>query len=138
MRIIKEGYSEHHKFTVAPDYVTIEAFPCEHGQTVLHLSRKEALEAVQWLSGELFRVLPEIIEMTPTVSDPRTFNYVSASSSSSPVYEPGQRTATQTVPLKVGDPNLAHRAMGGRTTQPGDGELDVTDLGALAERVGRV
>ena len=142
MRILKEAYTEHVKAVVAPDYVTLEHSPVVSGQDVLHLSRAEAEELVEWLAHELGRVLPE------TIPVPFPTKYISSKQveatwvGTKPVnndvcnYEPGPRTATQTVEVKVGDPNLAYRLSGGRTNISGDGDAGVTDLGTLAAKVG--
>lgn len=139
MRILKEAYTEHVKAVVAPDYVTLEHMPVVHGQEPLHLSVAEAQELVEWLSHELNRVLPEIIPMAKNAEAVYVRTKAPAQIvESSCVYEPGARTATQTVEVKVGDPNLAYRHTGGRTAISGDGDAGVMDLGALAEKVGKV
>lgn len=143
MRIVKDAYTEGHKITFAPDYVAIQSSEDLRGEHVLSFSIEEAKEIVGWLSAELGRVLPEMIpvpwdgQMLAKIADlaPRT-------PPKKPVvpdicaYDPGPRTATQTVEVKVGDPNLAYRASGGRTATPGDGSAQTIDLGALAAQVG--
>ena len=151
MRIVKEAYTDHCKLVVAPDYVSIQHFPTDSNSDPIHLTREEALEAVQWLSGELGRILPEIMTVpmpssavamarAALGSDHNVWNgnVLEPTAFCEPVYEPGARTATQTVELKLGDPNLAYRHTGGRTAIAGDGEAGISDLGALAEKVGRV
>lgn len=147
MIIVKEAYTEHVKAVVAPDYVTLEHNPGAHGQEVLHISREEATELVEWLSHELNRVLPETLVIRPyqprdiieaeIVDMPRT-PPKKPEIPDACAYEPGPRTATQTVEVKVGDPNLAYRASGGRTRQPGDGVAETIDLGVLAAQVGKI
>ena len=139
MRILKEAYTEHIKAVVAPDYVTLERSPVVHGQEPLHLSVAEARELVEWLSHELNRVLPEIIPVGG-VNKPSLPELISRGPSipvNEPAYEPGPRSATQTVEVKVGDPNLAYRHIGGRTNQSGDGAAETIDLGELAAKVGK-
>ena len=151
MRILKEAYTEHVKAVVAPDYVTLEPMPMVHGQEPLHLSVTEARELVEWLSHELNRVLPEIIlpafpqkyELKGPGPEQRFADKAKEMASTrtvktdQPVYEPGPRSATQTVEVKVGDPNLAYKHIGGRTNQSGDGAAETIDLAALAAKVGR-
>lgn len=163
MRILKEAYTEHTKVVVAPEYVTLEHHPVITDQEVIHLSRQEAQELVLWLSGELNRVLPEVIQMKKVddVFVPMDEHKGYMSGELHPIdkvavahnragaanikkqeptcdYQPGDREAKQTVPLVVGDPFLVYRTTGGRTGTAGDGEAAITDLGALAEKVGHV
>lgn len=153
MRIIKEGYTEHTKVVVAPDYVTIQRSPIAHGDEPVHLSVDEAREVVEWLSHELNRVLPETLLIVPKLNTETWENklvqdlkdlskdkpFVAPMGpirKQEPVYEPGPRSASQTVEVKVGDPNLAYRASGGRTGMAGDGDTGVMDLGALVLKAG--
>lgn len=137
MKIVKEAYTENCKVVFDPDYVTI-------GHTTgepIHMSINEAREIVEWLSHELNRVLPEVIQMTAPVEPSKPWVYNPGPTcqpvKQEPVYEPGPRSATQTVEVKVGDPNLAYRHIGGRTAQVGDGAAETIDLGALALKVGK-
>lgn len=137
MKIVKEAYTENCKVVYDPDYVTIQH---ASGGEPVHMSIAEAREVVEWLSHELNRVLPEVIPMhqiDPGVWE-KKLPEVMAKGPSIPVYEPGPRTATQTVEIKVGDPNLAYRHTGGRSAVAGDGDAGIMDLGALALREGRI
>lgn len=136
MKIVKEAYTENCKVVYDPEYVTIQH---ASGGEPVHMSIAEAREVVEWLSHELNRVLPEIIPMTKNPEDVYVKTKAPAQIvESSCVYEPGPRTATQTVEIKVGDPNLAYRHTGGRTPVAGDGDAGIMDLGALALREGRI
>ena len=139
------------KFTVSKEYMAIEG-KCELKDRPFsaHLSRAEAAQVVGWLNNELNRVLPEIIQMSPA-SEARVFDfkpvYAQEVANTPPKrtqmpqdecsYDPGPRSATQTVKLNLGDPNLAYNATSGRTNIKGDGDTAITDLGALAEKEGR-
>lgn len=103
----------------------------------IHLSIDEAKEIVSFLSGELMRVLPEFIEMKKQGEVYVAESVRVKNTATETVYEPGPRTATQTHEVKVGDPNLAYKYMGGRTNFDGDGQAGTIDLGALAEKVGK-
>jgi hypothetical protein len=144
MRVIKEAHIGKAKFIVAPDYVAIqgedEISGVEHR---LQFSRSEAAELANWLNNELNRILPEIIDVKPWQD--KLFEGIQCAtqtplkrtemSKAEPVYDPGPRTASQTVEVKVGDPSLAYRASGGRTSQPGDGQTESIDLAALSASV---
>ncbi len=148
MRVVKDAFIGTTKFSVAPDYVSVSGQDEVSGVGFsVQLSRSEAAEVVSWLNSELNRVLPEVIQVEPVLNEARTWavpsynpvkHIVAPVRPLEAVYEPGPRTATQTVEVKVGDPNLAYRASGGRTGMAGDGDTGVTDLGALAEKVGHV
>lgn len=131
MRITKEAHFDHCKVTCAPDYLSFETSNSSEG---IVFNRKEAEELVEWLSHELGRVLPEIMYIAPN-SDKAintTEELKVAKAYTGPVYDPGPRSATQTVELKVGDPNLTYHALGRSGKVSGDGDTAIVDLGALA------
>ena len=154
IKVVKEAYTDTCRVVCDPEYVTIEHFPTAAGIEPVHMSTKEAREVVEWLSHELNRVLPEIIPYKVPVSawdvaQVRALENLDVDKMEiskdkqrsvvlEPVYDPGPRTATQTVEVKVGDPNLAYKHTGGRTSAPGDGDAGVMDLGAQAAKVGKL
>lgn len=143
MRIVKEAYTDHCKVVCAPDYVTIERFPTPRHEEPIHISREEANELIAWLSGELGRVLPEVIKVPQGNSIPKEDIQLFKKASDKALkkadecdYVPSPRSATQTVPLTLGDPSLAYQNMPGRG--PGDGQAETMDLAELAQRVGKL
>ena len=156
MRIVKEVYTESVKVVSAPDYVTIEQLgTMTQAGNIVHMSIEEAREVVSWLNSELNRVLPEVIQVKPSNIEPKAWDMPMGAvvgaikAAHTPLngprmpqdacsYDPGPRSATQTVELKLGDPNLAYRHSGGRTGAPGDGDAGIIDLGRLAAEVGGV
>jgi len=137
LRVIKEAYIGEFKVTSAPDYIVIAHAAEKEHEIVFNI--EEAKEVVNWLSGELNRVLPDLINV-PYVPNKSVLHDIprAVKAPEGPVYEPGPRHATQTVELKLGDPNLAYRATGGRTGYAGDGASEVMDLGALSLKVGKL
>lgn len=148
MKIVKEAYTEHYKFIVDPEYVAISVpFPDESDSTI-QMSREEAKEAVDWLYNELNRVLPEVIQVKPSNIEPKVWDmpigkvasavHMASNGSQMPKdecsYQPRTDPATQTVELKLGDPNLAYKNLTGKGR--GDGETATVDLAALNATVG--
>lgn len=131
MKIVKEAYTENCKVVLDPEYITIG----HHKGEPIHMSLEEAKEIVEWLSTEFNNIFTE---SSPVIPKAKTYEGVDFTKKPTQVYEPGPRLATQTVEIKVGDPFLAHRSSGGRTSVAGDGDAGITDLGALAAKVGRV
>lgn len=81
-----------------------------------------------WLHDELFPVATKFTPDAPVSLSrdvPRRRSVVEAEV----VYDPGVRKATQTVEVKLGDPNLAYQGFKARVA--GDGDMESTDLGAL-------
>lgn len=132
MRIIKEAHTGTTKFVVAPDYLEISGEDEVSGvKASFVINRDEAVQIADWLFNELnqFGTSALVRKAEIVASGPQPDNTKPKKKEDKCDYIPSPRSATQTVELKLGDPNLAYQSQRGRT--PGDGDAGIVDLGKL-------
>ncbi len=136
MKIVKEAIIDDYHFILGDDYFTVT----KDGGELVMLKREELSDLVAWISSEIKpRVLPEIMRISQDVPG-HNKQWIGPIKKAEPktgdiVYDPGARTATQTVELKLGDPSLAYSAgtmlPDGRQGIQGE---QVVDLGKLKSK----
>lgn len=132
LKIYKEVHVDDVKFVYDSERLVIQFG--NDSSNAHHISSDDARELAKWLSYET-GLAPLAIHV-----DKGEYGDHVKEVTKKPVkkeekcdYIPSPRSATQTVPLKIGDPNLAYQNMRGRA--PGDGDAGVVDLGKMVGSV---
>ena len=136
LKITKEAQVGTTTFVVDNGYFAVRGLDESTGaEAQFVMDRAEARELVKWLAFEfeLTSNHVERIEPAPSIKEAPAVKKPSKAKEEVCTYDPGKRTATQTVELKLGDPSLAYSSMAGRG--PGDGAAAVVDLGSMAGKV---
>ena len=104
MRVLNEAIVGEYHFVISDDYLNITL----RGEEVVHLSYGEAQEVVPWLMTKLGRFKGEEAVIIPTsIPDPSTYKQLVPSKPLPSSDSLATRSATQSTPLKTGDPFLA-------------------------------
>lgn len=137
MVILKQAIVGPYKFTISDEYLAITEQ--NTGNELVVINRDEAEEVVKWLDQEMFGGVYKAVYPSNPFPEPSSEFVIGATKPMpGPVYEPGERTASQTVELRLGDPNLAYAGGILPDGRKGIHGVGVTDLGAASLTMGKV